>query len=121
MPHHLVAADLIARAFQMTDPRTIDKVIVLFPDHFKQSSLAFATTRRAFSTVFGRIDISETDARQLLTAKDLVNSRDLFARDHGIGAVLPFIKYYLPAAKIVPIAVSIGSRQQDSGSTCGTY
>jgi len=54
VPHHLLAADLIAQAFRMTDPKGIDKVIVLFPDHYKKTKLPFATTRKAFDTAFGR-------------------------------------------------------------------
>src|ERR1700678_1284217 len=59
VPHHMVAADLIARGFQIVDADRIDKVIVLFPDHFRKSRLPFATTRRAFETVFGRVEVSE--------------------------------------------------------------
>ena len=38
-------------------------------------------------------------------------SSDLFGSDHGIGAVLPFIKHFLPSVPIVPIAISIDSRR----------
>src|SRR5262245_30709212 len=34
VPHHLVAADLIARTFQSLDGRTVERVVILFPDHF---------------------------------------------------------------------------------------
>jgi AmmeMemoRadiSam system protein B len=112
VPHHLVAADLIARAFRMVDASRIDKVIVLFPDHFKRSRLPFATTSRAFETVFGRLEVSQADVRLLLQSKGLVAQSDLFGVDHGIGAVLPFIKHHMPSARIVPIAVS-GSRRED--------
>jgi poly-gamma-glutamate synthesis protein (capsule biosynthesis protein) len=112
VPHHLVAADLIARAFRMADASRIDKVIVLFPDHYLRSPLPFATTGRAFETVFGRLDVSQEDIRLLLQSRDLVGDSDLFGSDHGIGAILPFIKHYMPSARIVPIAVS-GSRQED--------
>jgi AmmeMemoRadiSam system protein B len=112
VPHHLVAGDLIARAFRMADASRIDKVIVLFPDHYLRSRLPFATTGRAFETVFGRLDVSQEDIRLLLQSRGLVGESDLFGSDHGIGAILPFIKHYMPSARIVPIAVS-GSRQED--------
>ena len=113
VPHHLLAADLIAQAFRMADTRAIDKVIVLFPDHGKRARLPFATTSRAFETVFGRIDVEQSDVRLLRQSRRLVEDSDLFGSDHGIGAILPFIKHNLPSARIVPIAVSIGSRKQD--------
>ncbi len=95
----------------MADASRIDKVILLFPDHFKKSKLPFATTRRAFETVFGEVMVSEPDVEFLLRTRNLVEELDLFGSDHGIGAVLPFIKHFLPSVPIVPIAISIDSRR----------
>ncbi|MBR0900277.1 AmmeMemoRadiSam system protein B [Bradyrhizobium tropiciagri] len=113
VPHHLLAARLIAQAFQSIESRRIKKVIVVFPDHFKRSNLPFATTDRPFDTVFGRVEISLPDVRTLLGARRLVARSDLFERDHGIGAIVPFVRHYLPDARIVPIAVSLRSQQVD--------
>jgi poly-gamma-glutamate synthesis protein (capsule biosynthesis protein) len=106
VPHHIVAADLIARAFRLVDASRIKKVIVLFPDHFRRSRLPFATTRRSFETVFGPIETSQADVRLLLQARDLIDDSDLFGADHGIGAILPFIRHHMPSVRIVPVAVS---------------
>jgi AmmeMemoRadiSam system protein B len=111
VPHHLLAADLIARAFRMADARGIEKVIVLFPDHFRRSRSPFATTRRAFETVFGTLEVSQGDVRSLLQSRELVDESDLFGSDHGIGAILPFIKHHMPSARIVPIAVSRSQKE----------
>jgi AmmeMemoRadiSam system protein B len=112
VPHHIVAADLIARAFRTVDASRIDKVVVLFPDHFRRSRLPFATTRRSFETVFGPIETSQADVRVLLQARDLVDDSDLFGADHGIGAILPFIRHHMPLARIVPIAVSASGQEE---------
>lgn len=113
VPHHLLAADLIARTIRMVDARLVGKIVILFPDHFKRTRHPFATTRRGFQTVFGSVAISETDVALLLGSPDLVEDSDLFAKDHGIGAILPFIRHYLPGVEIVPIAVAIRSHRAD--------
>jgi poly-gamma-glutamate synthesis protein (capsule biosynthesis protein) len=113
VPHHLVAADLIARAFQMVDASRIDTVVLLFPDHFRRSRLPFATTRRGFETVFGRLEVGQDVVRLLLQSEQLVDESDLFESDHGIGAILPFVRHYIPSARLVPIAVSIRSTKDD--------
>jgi AmmeMemoRadiSam system protein B len=113
VPHHLLAAELIARGFRELDASTIDKVVILFPDHFKKTHLPFATTTRDFETVFGTVPTQHADAARLLVQADLVQDSELFAEDHGIGAILPFVKHYLPGATIVPIAVSIRSHRAD--------
>ena len=58
---------------------------------------------RSTGTRFGR----------LLQSNALIDESDLFESDHGIGAILPFVKRYLPSARLVPIAVSIGSTRDD--------
>jgi poly-gamma-glutamate synthesis protein (capsule biosynthesis protein) len=113
VPHHLVAADLIAVAFKLVENQTVDKVIVLFPDHFKKTRLPFATTKRDFATIFGRVRTRYSDVARLLGARDLVEESDLFEKDHGIGAILPFLKHALPNAEVVPIAISISSMRAD--------
>src|SRR4051812_47783541 len=53
LPHHILAADLMARAMQMVDGGGLRRAVILFPDHFRRTALPFATTRRDFETVFG--------------------------------------------------------------------
>jgi poly-gamma-glutamate synthesis protein (capsule biosynthesis protein) len=113
VPHHLLAADLIARAFLVARANAYDKIVVLSPDHFKRARRPFATTRRAFATVFGPIPASAADIERLLAHSALVEESDLFEKEHGIAAVLPYIRRFFPATPIVPIAVSIGSTREE--------
>jgi AmmeMemoRadiSam system protein B len=113
VPHDLTAADLIAAAFKLVENKPIKKVVVLFPDHFRKSTLPFATTKRDFSTIFGQVDVSQDDVSRLLAVSDLFEASDLFEDDHGIGAVLPFLKHALPQAKLVPVAIESSSQKSD--------
>jgi AmmeMemoRadiSam system protein B len=113
VPHHLVAANLIASAFRLVEGQSVDKVVVLFPDHFRKTRLPFATTKRDFTTVFGVVRTRASDAIRLFEADDLVEESDLFEKDHGIGAILPFLKHALPDAEIIPIAVAVASNRAD--------
>ena len=106
VPHHLPAADLIARGFWAAAENQYDRIIVLAPDHFRKSRRPLATTRRDFETVFGLVANDRTVSGALLAAPDLFDDSDLFADEHGIAALLPFIKHFFPAAKSVPIALS---------------
>jgi AmmeMemoRadiSam system protein B len=113
VPHHLVAADLIARTFRLAEENHYDKIVILFPDHFMKARRPFATTRRPFETVFGTVPSSEGDAARLLADTSIVEESDLFAKDHGLGAVLPYVRHFFPDTPIVPIAVSIKSTRED--------
>lgn len=109
VPHHLVAAELIARAFQRVDAAGVRRVVVLFPDHYRRARQPFATAIRPFDTVFGRIEPGAAEIGALLRSRDVGEQPDLLARDHGLGAILPFIRHYLPGARIIPIAVALNS------------
>lgn len=111
VPHHLLAADLIARAFVIARDNRYDRIVVLTPDHFKRARRPFATTRLPFDTVFGRVPTDAGTVDALLADGALIEESDLFLREHGIGAVLPYVAHFFPDTPIVPIAVAIGSNR----------
>ena len=112
VPHHLVAPHLIARGFRAVSGFDYDRVILLAPDHFFQlGDAAFGTTRHGFDTVLGPVDI-DSDAVEGLLAGSAAHSC-LFADDHGVRALLPFLRHALPEAKLVPVAISIRSKRED--------
>ena len=45
VPHHLLAADLIARGFWAASAGQYDRIIVISPDHFHKVAKPFGTTR----------------------------------------------------------------------------
>jgi poly-gamma-glutamate synthesis protein (capsule biosynthesis protein) len=110
VPHHLLVADLIAHGMRDVDKRGIDRIIVLFPDHFKKTRRPFATTRRDFETVFGMVR-TDRAAVEILLQSELVEHSGLFAREHGLGALLPFIRHFFSDVPIVPIAIAIRSNR----------
>jgi len=71
VPHHLLAADLIASAFALASGQAYRRIIILSPDHFSRSRTPFAVSIRNFQTVMGEVRIdAEAVARlrQLLAA-----------------------------------------------------
>lgn len=113
VPHHLLAADLIARGFWSASASQPDRVIVMSPDHFHKSTHLFTTSRRTFCTVFGCLSPDREAVAALLKNADLVNESDLFAGEHGIAAILPFVAHFFPNAKIVPLVISVDSHRGD--------
>jgi len=102
VPHHLLAKDIIAATFAYASRGDYQNIVLLSPDHFDAGQKEISVTERDFSTVFGIITSNKEIARQL---KELsfVGEGDFFYREHGLGAQLPFIKYYFPQAKIIAI------------------
>jgi AmmeMemoRadiSam system protein B len=113
VPHHLLAADLIARGFQAAADNHYQRVIVISPDHLNRSRRPLATTRRGINTVFGPIQTDTEATNRLLEVSDLFDDSDLFQKEHGVAAILPFVRHFFPGAKIVPIAVSYSATKEN--------
>src|SRR5262245_10710544 len=113
VPHHLLAADLIARGFWAAAGNQYNRVIILSPDHFNRSRKPLATTRRDFETVFGRIGNDRAATSALLETADLFDDSGLFEHEHGIAALTPFVKHFFPDAKIVPVTISYRASRAD--------
>lgn len=119
VPHHLLAADLMAEAFARVRGRDWRRIVILTPDHFSRSKNPFAVTLRDFDTALGPLG-ADRQAVRLLLANPLVSESSLFSHEHGVQALLPFIARYFPRALIVPIAIRSSSRQADWDSLART-
>ncbi len=119
VPHHLLAADLMAAAFARVQGHNYRRIVILSPDHFHRSRSPFAVTGRDFDTALGRVATDRAAVRQLLN-NPLVSESSLFSHEHGIQVLLPFIAHYCPSALIVPIAIRNSSQPADWDSLART-
>ena len=113
VPHHLLAADLIARAFRLAASGHYERVIALFPDHYRKAARPFATTTQCFQTAYGPVCTDATGVGKLVSTDPRIEVSELFKVDHGIHAVLPFVARFFPTTKLIPIAVSVTSQNED--------
>jgi AmmeMemoRadiSam system protein B len=113
VPHHLLAADLMARGFWAAAGNRYERIVILSPDHFNRSRRPLATTRRNFDTAFELLENDRAASGTLLEASELFDDSDLFEKEHGIAALLPFVKYFFAGARIVPIVISNSATRAD--------
>ncbi len=112
VPHHLLAADLMAVGFARVQGHHYRRVVILSPDHFSRSRSPFAVTRRDFETALGRLATDRAAVARVL-ANPLVTESSLFSHEHGVQALLPFVAHFFPQARILPIAIRHRSSQAD--------
>jgi poly-gamma-glutamate synthesis protein (capsule biosynthesis protein) len=112
VPHHLLAADLIARGFWAASAGHYDRVIIISPDHFHKVSKAFGTAREDLDTVFGVIG-SDAAAVGAVAASPLVETLPTINYEHGVMAVAPFAVHFFPTAKVVPLLASVNATEAD--------
>ncbi|MCL5666289.1 MAG: AmmeMemoRadiSam system protein B [Patescibacteria group bacterium] len=112
VPHHLLARNIIADAFALASQSQYDRVIILSPDHYFLGKTEISYAAQDFNTVFGVLQTDQNFIKKL-SMVSATGSAGFFYREHGIGAELPFIKYFFPNAKIIAITLNINARPRD--------
>jgi poly-gamma-glutamate synthesis protein (capsule biosynthesis protein) len=112
VPHHLLAAELIARGFWAASAGHYSRIILLSPDHFRKVHKAFGTTREDLASVLGTVTVDQGGVGAIAANADLVEVLPSLAREHGVMAIAPFIAKFFPGAKVIPV---LGSITADAG------
>lgn len=104
--HHLLAKDLIAETFSKIDDKQIEQVLIVSPDHFKQikdTNCLIMTANVGWKTETEVINPGSEIITKWMEGKDWCNDINSFRGEHGITALVPFIRHYFPRATIVPM------------------
>jgi poly-gamma-glutamate synthesis protein (capsule biosynthesis protein) len=112
VPHHLLARDLIARAFVMASRGSYKRVVVISPDHYNLGRTDISVADGNFATVFGVIE-TDRALTQRLTELPSVSASDFFYREHGIQAILPFVRYFFPRVPVVAVTFKERTKKKD--------
>ena len=114
IPHHLVAAHLMAEGLRLSAGHRYQRIILLFPDHFRALDRPFGTLRSGFDTVLGAVGTDRFSVDSLLAQRQLgLEEQCALADDHGLRALLPFVSRFHPGTAIVPIGVAARSTRAD--------
>lgn len=106
VPHHLTASKTIASGIRMLIKRKPKTVLLISPDHFNKCPTVICTTHGTFTTLLGPVKTDDVSIDFLSRSSLVTLDHTLFDGEHGIGAVTPFIKRYLPDTTIVPVVLS---------------
>jgi AmmeMemoRadiSam system protein B len=114
VPHHLLASEYIASALKMSSGRDINTAVIIGPNHENIGAGSIASVRARWNTPYGFLSANKTLTDYFLTDFKLNSTVEIFAKEHSIGAIAPFVKYYFPKAEILPIVFSSYSDIQDA-------
>ena len=112
VPHHLLAADMIATTFRLASGHQPARIVILSPDHFRRGTTLLSTTTRSFQSPLGAVAIDMPAVRALL-GDGLVAESNLFSHEHGVQTLLPFIARFFPDVPVVPLALDIRSTPEE--------
>ncbi len=104
VPHHLAAGHLAAGLFSFLSADPPRVVVLVGPDHFRAGprvGVSLASWRTMAGTVETDADLVEALLGAGL-AQDAAQAQD---GEHSVGALMPFLRHYLPGAKVVPLTL----------------
>lgn len=106
--HHALASDLLAGFFRTLarcrpDART---VIILSPDHFQQAPASIVTHHQSYTVSGMELESDAEVVERLLLALPFAREApSIFIREHGVGALLPFMVGSLKDVRLVPVMI----------------
>jgi len=105
--HHFLASGLMVRFFETLRARTSPQTIILIgPDHFHHGAENISLSSLPWKTPFGVLETDTGMVEQFKAATRLSEDPEAFTGEHSVGVLVPFLKYYFPHARIVPILIA---------------
>ena len=105
IPHHLLASPLIVKGISMLsiiDPQST--VILLSPNHSNLGGCDIISSNLPWSTPYGEVEIDKKMQDEYLISKQICIDDYSIKEEHGIATILPYLKYFYPQVKVLPLA-----------------
>ncbi len=106
VPHHLLASSYTARVLRLASGRQPLVIALVGPNHYEVAGQPISTAIVSWETVVGRVDTDADLTIKFMRDFNLTSQPSIFKKEHSHGAIVPFIKYYYPQTKILPILMS---------------
>ena len=107
IPHHLVAGHLIASYFAGLAEQKPELIIIAGPNHENRGGKVI-TGFYDWQTPDGLVKTEKSVVEGLLDSHLAVQDEEALAGEHSIGSLVPFVRHYLPEARIIPIILHHG-------------
>jgi AmmeMemoRadiSam system protein B len=111
--HHLLASIDIAKFYTSLANQEINRVILIGPNHEGQGEENIAVSNLKFSTPWGNLEPDKSSIKNLIMSGAVKIDEDAFVGEHSISVEVPYVKYYLHKASLVPIVIKRNASQED--------
>jgi len=103
IPHHLLAAPLIASFFKGIEDQEVGTVVLLGPNHPDAGNYGVALSKGYWRTPFGTLEPDLKVANALLANGVVGQEEWLFDGEHSIYGLTTFVKRAFPEARFLPL------------------
>ncbi|MFH1030339.1 MAG: AmmeMemoRadiSam system protein B [bacterium] len=114
-PHHLLAADMIAKFYLNLSCLEYDTIILIGPNHFDAGDYDIAVSEYDWETPYGTLEADRESANAIVETGHchVSTNEDIFRNEHSINSHAAFVKKIFPNTKFLPIILksSLDSEQ----------
>ncbi|MCK5510907.1 AmmeMemoRadiSam system protein B [Candidatus Parcubacteria bacterium] len=104
IPHHLLAADLIAEFFSNFN-NDYETIILIGPNHFSAGKSKIISSARNWQTPYGVLKYDKYVINELSLFNEIKIEENIFEKEHAINSEVAFIKKTFSNAKFVPLVL----------------
>jgi len=119
IPHHLFPGFILADFFNRLSVQNPKTIIIIGPNHYERGEHKLLTSVFGWETPYGIVDPNTAVINALILKNLLKIDEQVLPKDHSVAGLMPYIKYYLPEADVVPILVSGLTTQIDAENLAG--
>ena len=106
IPHDLLPGFIITDFFGRLSKQQPKTIILIGPNHYERGDYRAVSSLYGWETPFGTVEPESEIIGELVTDQLVKIDEQVLAGDHSAAGIMPFIKYYLPDTKVVPILLS---------------
>jgi AmmeMemoRadiSam system protein B len=108
--HHFLASGLMVRFFELLRAKVSPETIILIgPNHFHHGRGNISLSSLPWKTPFGVLETDRPTIQQIEVATKLPEDPEAFTGEHSVGVLIPFLKYYFPHSRVVPILIDVNA------------
>lgn len=110
--HHFLASGLMVRFFDgLRSQSSPETIVLLGPNHFHQGLANISISSLPWKTPFGVLPVDTHLVQKIGAAIRLPEDPEAFSGEHSVGVLVPFLKYYFPRSKVVPILIDVNAQE----------
>jgi MEMO1 family protein len=115
VPHagYMFSGQTAAFAYEKLKGRTIKRVFILGPSHYRAFRGAALPTQSVFATPLGNLKVDETVIKALAQFPYFREYREVHDQEHSLEMQLPLVKKVLGDVSIVPLAIGTLENAQE--------
>lgn len=114
IPHHLYPGFIFADFFSRLSPQNPKTIILIGPNHYERGNFKALTSVYGWQTPFGVVEPNELFINKLVKENLIKIDGEVVSADHAVAGSMPFVKYYLPNVRVVPILLSGHMTQEET-------